>query len=125
MTEDELKAELRATYQRYYVEGFKRNDVSLIDRMVRYPIASINGGTVVMMDRYPVDPAALKAERGWDHSIDWSFEIPAITEHHAHAITSATRCRADGTVIERVHAFYAFTRIDGEWKMYAIGDLTY
>ena len=122
---EQLKAELRAVYMDYYVEGFKQNDVSIIDKIVRYPIAYIKMGQVEMRDSYPVDPKALKEATGWDHSVDWKFDIPAINASSAHAIASATRCRSDGSVIEHVHGFYAFTRVDGEWKMYALADTTF
>ncbi len=113
---DALKDELRRTYEKY-VEGFKTNDVELIDEIVRYPIAYLKDGVVEMMDSYPIDPAKLKADKGWDHSTDWHFDIPAINDHHAHAVASAVRRRVDGSVIERVHGFYALTKIDGSWKM--------
>ena len=109
MDREELKEELLAAYQRYYVEGFKTADLRLIDKIMRYPIAYLKDGGVEMVDYYPIDIAKLKSEKGWDHSTDWTFEIPAISEHHAHTVTSATRCRADGSVIEHVHAFYDFT----------------
>ena len=125
MDQEQLKQELLTTYQRYYVEGFKTADLGLIDEIVRYPIAYVRAGVVEMLDRYPIDPAKLKAEKGWDHSKDWKFEIPAISEDHAHAVASATRCRADGSVIEHVHGFYAFTRIAGRWKMYALAEIVY
>ena len=107
----------------YYVEGFKQNEVSvsIIDKIVRYPIAYIKMGQVEMRD----DPKGLKEETGWDHSVDWKFDIPAINESSAHAIASATRCRADGSVIEHVYGFYVFTRVDGEWKMYALADTNF
>ena len=108
-----------------YVEGFKNNDVSIIDKIVRYPIAYIKMGSVEMRDSYPVDPKKLKEETGGDHSVDWEFDISAINESSAHAIAAATRCRADSSVIEHVHGFYAITRVDGEWKMYALADTTF
>lgn len=122
---EQLKEELLACYQRYYVEGFRTNDVGLIDKIVRYPIAYIKDGRVEMLDEYPVDPAKLKAELGWDHSIDWSFEVSGVNDTSAHMQASATRCRKDGSVIERVHGFYAFTKIDGAWKMYAMADVVF
>ncbi len=125
MKKEELKKELLSAYMNYYVEGFKNDDLSLIDRIVQYPIAYIKEGKIEMFSSYPIDPQKLKAEKGWDHSTDWKFEIPAINDTSAHAVASATRCRGDGSVIEYVHGFYAFTRIDGKWKMYAIADTTY
>jgi len=125
MDQKELKQELLDTYNRYYVEGFKTNDVQLIDQMVRYPVTYIKDGVVSSLDHYPIKPAQLKKDLQWDHSIDWEFDIPAINETTAHAVASATRCRADGSIIEKVQGFYAFTKVKGEWKIYAIADITF
>ena len=125
MNEDDLKKELLETYHRYYVEGFKTNNVKLIDHIVRYPITYIKNGVISSMDHYPVDPGQLKKDIDWDHSIDWKFDIPAINETTAHAVASAIRCRADGSIIEKVHGFYAFTKVEGKWKMCAVADITY
>jgi len=124
MTQEALKGELRKTYQTY-VEGFKTNDVKLIDSIVRYPIAYLKDGAIDMLNHYPIDPKKLKEEKGWDHSTDWHFDIPAINNTHAHAVASATRRRADGTIIERVHGFYAFTKVDGLWQMYAFSEVVF
>jgi len=125
MTNEELHADLHDTYMKYYVEGFKTNNLELIDRMVVYPIAYINAGSVKMCREYPVDPGKLKVEKQWDHSTDWKFEITAVNEHSAHAVASAVRRRKDGTKIENVHGFYAFTMTDDGWKMYAVADVTF
>jgi len=122
MKTEDMKQELIDTYQNFYVEGFKTNNVSLIDQIVVYPIAYIKQGSVAMLDHFPVNPVKLKAEIEWDHSKDWNFDIPAITKDHAHVVASATRCRKDGSVIERVHGFYAFKKINGIWKIYALAD---
>lgn len=125
MNKDVLKKELIETYTRYYIEGFKTSNVKLIDEMIRYPITYIKNGVVSSMNSFPVDPEQLKKDIEWDHSIDWEFDVPAINETTAHAVVSATRCKADGSIIEKVHAFYAFTRIEGNWKMYALADITH
>lgn len=125
MNEEALKKELLNTYTQLYIEGFKTNNVELIDQMVRYPITYIKDGVVSSLDHYPVDPKQLKIDIEWDHSIDWEFNIPAITETTGHALASATRCKVDGTIIEKVHAFYAFAKVDGNWKMIAVADITY
>ena len=125
MTFEELKEELLETYMKYYVEGFKANDIGLIDQIVQYPIAYIKDGSVKMCEEYPIDPIKLKKEKEWDHSTDWKFDIPAINESCAHAVASATRRRKDGSQIENVHGFYAFTRTEEGWKMYAIADVTF
>lgn len=121
----EEKTKLRKLYEEFYMTGFKTDDVNLIDRIVSYPIAYLKDGKVEMCDQYPVNPAKLKAEKGWARSTDWHFDIPAINEYQAHVIASATRLKADGSVIERVHALYDFKKIDGEWKMYALAEINF
>ena len=122
MTLASLKEDLHAVYMRY-ADGFRKNDVSLIDSVVSYPIGYLMDGNVEMLDRYPVDPMTLKQDKGWDHSTDWHFDILAVNAIHAHAVASATRRRADGSMIERVHGFYAFVRVDDTWKMYAFSEM--
>lgn len=125
MTFETLRSEVHDTYMKYYVAGFKANDVSLIDTMVKYPIAYIHNGSVTMCESYPIDPKRLKEEKGWDHSIDWKFEVTAVNDREAHAVASAVRCKKDGSRIESVHGFYAFTKTSDGWKMYAIADTTF
>ncbi|MEM7465435.1 MAG: hypothetical protein AAF387_00975 [Pseudomonadota bacterium] len=120
-----LRAELYDTYMKYYVEGFKANDIGLIDQMIQYPVAYLTGGAVRMCDRYPINPKQLKEDKQWDHSTDWKFEITAINQHEAHAVASAIRRRKDGTIIENVHGFYAFTMTDSGWKIYAVADIAF
>lgn len=120
-----MEDELIDLYKKFYVEGFRNNDVRLIDKIVRYPIAYIKDGKIDMLDHYPVDPARLKAELGWDHSTDWSFDVSGVNETSAHMVAAATRRREDGSVIEHVHGFYAFTKVNGDWKMYAMADIAF
>ena len=123
MAFEKQKDDVRAVYMDFYAQGFKTNDLSLIDRAVRYPITYLRDGRVESHDRYPIDPATLKAEKQWDHSTDWKLEIDAANDSYAHVSASATRRRADGSAIEKVHAFYDFGRFDGEWKMYAVAEI--
>ncbi len=46
MSFEELRSEVHDTYMENYVAGFKSNDVTLIDKMVKYPIAYIKNGSV-------------------------------------------------------------------------------
>lgn len=122
---EQLKQEVTDVYMKYYVEGFNNNDVTQIDKVVQYPIAYIKAGTVSMCDTYPIDPKQLKNEKQWDHSTEWKFEITAVNEQEAHAVASAVRRKKDGSKIENVHGFYAFSKLSGEWKMYAVADIAF
>ena len=58
-----------------------------------------------------------------DTTIDSETYVHGINPKKGHIISSGTRIRKDKTVIEKYTAFYAFTKIDDGWKMYAISDV--
>jgi len=122
MDESILKEELLKTYD-IYIEGFKKNDMTLINSIIKFPIAILKNGIVEVLDFYPINPEKLKIEKEWNHSTDWKFEITAINESNAHINASAVRRRIDGSRIEKVSAFYGFYKIKNDWKMYSFSEL--
>lgn len=125
MNTDKYRKEVHDVYMNYYVPGFSNNDMATIDKVVNYPIVHIQNGTVSMHDTYPIDPQQLKIEKDWDHTSDWKFEVTAANEKQAHAVASSIRRKADGSIIEYVDAFYAFTKTSDGWKMFAVSDVTF
>lgn len=118
------KVAVVAAYERY-IRAFLDNDMDAIDGLVRYPLAYIADGNTVMLDSFPVKPANLMAEKQWHSTVDTDFEVVGISAGKAHVILPrARRLRADGSLIETVSAFYAFTRTDDGWKMFALSDIT-
>jgi len=124
MNTEKYKKQVYDTYMNYYAPGFSNNDMAMINQVIKYPIAYLRNGAVSMHDRYPIDPKQLKLDKGWDHSSDWEFEVTAANEKEAHAIASSIRRKKDNSIIEHVHAFYAFTNTEDGWKMYAVSDVT-
>jgi hypothetical protein len=52
------------------------------------------------------------------------YEVVAVSATKAHLILrSGTRVRADGSPIEVVSGFYAWTKTTTGWKMFAISDV--
>jgi hypothetical protein len=110
---------------RAYTRAFLDNDMDAIDRLVCYPVAYVGAGKTVMLDSFPVKPADLMTEKQWQSTADTDFEVVGISADKAHVILPcARRLRADGSLIETVSAFYAFTRTDDGWKMFALSDIT-
>jgi len=122
MNESILKDELIKVYDKY-IEGFKSNDMYLINSIINFPIAILKDGIVEMLDYYPINPKQLKAEKEWNHSTDWKFDITAINKNNGHIIASATRRKIDGSFIEKVSAFYGFAKINNEWKMCSFSEI--
>jgi hypothetical protein len=78
-----------------------------------------------MLDEYPIRPSALMAAKDWHTSIDMDYEVIGISETKAHLVLKrGTRVRRDGSPIEHVFAFYAWTRTADGWKIFAVSDVT-
>jgi hypothetical protein len=118
------KAEIVRAYERY-LEAFLADDIATIDSLVQYPLAYIGDGRVSMLDEYPIKPSALMAAKDWHTSIDMAYEVIGIGETKAHLVLKrGTRVRRDGSPIEQVFAFYAWTKTADGWKMFAVSDVT-
>ena len=118
------ETEILRAYERY-LEAFLADDIAAIDALVQYPLAYIGDGTVRMLDEYPIKPSALMAAKQWHTSVDTDYEVVGISETKAHLVLKrCTRVRRDGSPIEHVFAFYAWTRTEDGWKMFAVSDVT-
>jgi hypothetical protein len=118
------KAEVIQAYERY-LRAFLADDIAAIDALVQYPLAYIGDGKVSILDQWPFHPSALRAAKGWHTSIDMAYEVIGISETKAHVVLKrCTRVRRDGSPIEDVFAFYAWTRTEDGWKMFALSDVT-
>lgn len=118
------ETEILRAYERY-LEAFLADDIAAIDALVQYPLAYIGDGTVRMLDEYPIKPSALMAAKQWHTSVGIDYEVVGISETKAHLVLKrCTRVRRDGSPIEHVFAFYAWTKTEDGWKMFAVSDVT-
>jgi hypothetical protein len=118
------KAKVIQAYERS-LQAFLNDDIAAIDALVQYPLAYIGDGKVTMLNEYPIKPSALMAAKAWHTSIDMAYEVVGISETKAHLVLRrGTRVRRDGSPIEEVAAFYAWTRTADGWKMFAVSDVT-
>ena len=118
------KAEVIRAYERY-LQAFLADDVAAIDALVQYPLAYIADGKVSLLDEYPIKPSDLMAAKAWHTSSDMEYEVVGISATKAHLVLKrGTRVRRDGSPIEQVFAFYAWTKTADGWKMFAMSDLT-
>lgn len=119
----DIEAAVMAVYERY-LDSFNRGDMDGIAATIRFPLTHIGSGNVRSYDSYPFDPARFRAEKQWHTTVNARHEVVAAGPDKAHLVLhSADRLRADGSLIERVSAFYAFTRTEGGWKIFAISDV--
>ena len=124
MDQQDEKDEVIATYQAY-IRAFLANDRDAINELVLYPLAYVGPGKTALLDSFPVTAADLIASKQWHTTTNMKIEVVGLSSTKAHVILpNAKRLRADGSLIETVSAFYAFTKIDGRWKMFAVSDIT-
>jgi hypothetical protein len=118
------QAEVIEAYERY-LKAFLADDLAAIDALVQYPLAYVGDGKVSMLDQWPFRPSTLRRVKGWHTSIDMAYEVIGISETKAHLVLKrGTRVRRDGSPIEDICAFYAWTRTEAGWKMFALSDVT-
>lgn len=118
-----LTSEIIEAYQRY-LNAFMSDDMDTINALVSYPLAFIGEGVVTMFNEFPIRPSALREQTGWSDTRDVHYKVVGVSETKAHLILeSGTRVRQDGSPIEDIYAFYAWTNTAEGWKMFAISDV--
>ena len=106
-----------------YLAYFLDNDMDGINSLVKFPITYIAEGESKLLDAFPVTPKEMMENKNWDTTIDTKTYVHGINSTKGHVISSGTRIRKDKSVIEKYTVFYAFTKTDDGWKMYAISDV--
>jgi len=54
------------------------------------------------------------------------IDVVAIGDNKAHLVMrNARRLRQDGSLIEEATGFYAYTKEEGDWRMFAISDIVF
>jgi hypothetical protein len=118
-----IESEVLQAYDRY-LAGFVASDLDVINSVVQYPLAHIGEGIVRLFDTFPIDPAELRERKQWHTTIHSVREVVVASPTKAHVVLrSAERVREEGSLIETVSAFYAFTRTAEGWKMFALSDV--
>ena len=71
-------------------------------------------------------PALRSLHISWDRSEAFEADVVAVGESKAHLLMRNTRrLRKDGSLIEEATGFYAYKKVGGEWKMFAISDIVF
>lgn len=122
--DEQVRDEVLAVYAAY-LKAFLSKDMKTLDSLMQYPLCYIGNGAVRMFGQFPFDPAVMMAAKQMHTTIDADYEVVMATANKAHIVLrSATRVKIDGTPIETVSAFYALTRTDAGWKIFALSDIT-
>ena len=121
MSESDEKEVLK-TYEQY-LAFFLDNCMNGINSLVKFPITYIADGESKLLDAFPVTPKEMMENKQWDTTVDTETYVHGTNSSKGHVISSGTRIRKDKTIIEKYIVFYAVTKTDNRWKMYAISDV--
>ena len=116
------KKEVLKAYEQYF-SYFLDNNIDGINSLVRFPITYVADGESKLFDTFPVTPKEMMKNKKWYTTVDTETYVHGTNSTKGHIISSGTRIRKDKSVIEKYTAFYAFTKTDDGWKMYAISDV--
>ena len=116
------KNEFMKAYEEY-LACFIYNNMDDINSLVKFPITYIADGECKSLDTFPVKPKEMMDSKQWDTTIDTNTYTHGTNSTKGHVISSGTRIRKDKSVIEKYTVFYAFTKTNDGWKMYAISDI--
>ena len=106
-----------------YLAYFLDNNMNGINSLVKFPITYIADGESKSLDAFPVTPKEMMENKQWDTTINTETYVHGVNSKKGHVISSGTRIRKDKSVIEKYTVFYAFTKTDNGWKMYAISSV--
>ena len=119
---DNNEKEVLKAYEEY-LAYFLDNDMDGVNSLVKFPITYIADGESKLLDAFPVTPKEMMENKQWDTTIDTETYVHGVNSKKGHVISSGTRIRKDKSVIEKYTVFYAFTKTNDGWKMYAISDI--
>jgi hypothetical protein len=105
-----------------YQTAFESGQRSDAEAFVHLPVAYITDDSVQMRERYPFDPAKLRALTGFHHAA-MTYTMVHQDQNRAHVLVEGTRHRADNSVIEAVNAVYVMQCRDGAWKIAAFSGI--
>jgi len=74
---DQLAQEIMETFARY-AEAFDASDIDGINQFVSYPLAYVGDGQVALIHEWPVNPAELKASKGWHETVGVELEVVGV-----------------------------------------------
>ena len=119
---DNNEKEVLKAYEEY-LAYFLNNDMDGVNSLVKFPITFIDDGESKLLDAFPVTPKEMMENKQWYTTIDTKTYVHGVNSEKGHVISSGTRIRKDKSVIEKYTAFYAFTKTDKGWKMYAVSSV--
>jgi hypothetical protein len=109
-----------------YLDAFMAGDEQALRDCLQWPCTFLLDSRVETRDALAYNPAELKRKKNWATSTGFEIDVAAVSDSKAHVLLrNCERLRPDGALIERVSAFYAFTKTAGGWKIFAMSGMEF
>jgi ketosteroid isomerase-like protein len=123
---DRIVQEIEQFYKSY-IDGFNREDIDLFLQSFDLPYVVLSGehGATVCADEaarqrfYTQTMSGIQA-RGWSRSVTDKTKVWPLAENLATLMADVTRYKKDGSILERLRAFYTLRNDGKSWKIVTI-----
>jgi NTF2-like protein (DUF6841) len=123
---DRIEHEIERFYGRY-IDGFNREDIDLFMSSFDVPFAVLSGehGATVCADeaaqqRFYTQTMIAIQERGWARSAIDRVKSWPLAANLATLMADVTRYKKDGSILERLRAFYTLRNDGKSWKIVTV-----
>ena len=120
---DQIVHEIEQFYARY-IDGFNREDIDLFMQSFDRPFVVLSGehGATVFADeaaqqRFYTQTMIAIQGRGWSRSTIDRLKAWPLANNLATLMADVTRYKKDGSILERLRAFYTLRNDDKAWKI--------
>lgn len=114
-------------FYRRYIDGFNREDIDLFMGSFDQPFALLSGehGAAVFADeaaaqRFYTQTMIAIQERGWGRSAIDRIKVWPLAGNLATLMADVTRYKQDGSILERLRAFYTLRNGGQGWKIVTV-----
>jgi len=119
------RGDVLAAYQSY-VDAFMASDEQAIRERVQWSCTFLGADRAESIDEFPYSPTDLKRQRTGATRVGLEIDVVAVSDVEAQVLLRhGERVRPDGTLIEEVSAFYAFTKTANGWKIFAMSSIEF
>ena len=123
---EQIVREIEQFYGRY-IDGFNREDIDLFLDSFDLPFAVLSGehGATIVSDeaarqRFYTQTMIAIQGRGWARSAVDRVKAWPLSENLATLMADVTRYKKDGTILERLRAFYTLRNDGKAWKIVTV-----
>lgn len=123
---DRIVQEIEQFYKSY-IDGFNREDIDLFLQSFDLPYVVLSGehGATVCADeaarqRFYTQTMSGIQGRGWARSATDRTKVWPLAENLATLMADVTRYKKDGSILERLRAFYSLRNDGKSWKIVTI-----